>query len=182
MRDVALLKLNNAYANREADNGWRQLRGPGAQLATLAMGYELTHDQKYLTRMEGMRDRAYNLLKQSGAKAFAHASGQFMYGIGIEGLIYLHLITGDEKTLEVIKGLTDYLIEGQFVPGASTTNIAFGLAYLYHQTGEMQYRDWAVRTLGYQRAKTTGELKSFGQSYRASGRAFYYIQAQPLKE
>jgi hypothetical protein len=179
LRDVALLKLNNAFSNREADNGWRQIRGPGAQLATLAMGYEFTHERRYLDRMNEIARNARALLDRSGPSAFGHSSGQFMYGIGIEGLIYVYLAGGNPDALAVARALTDYLIDNRFVPGATTCNLAFGLAFLYHETGDPKYREWCLKTIESQKPKTSGELKSFGQSFRSAARAFYYLTIPP---
>jgi len=177
MCDVALLKLNNAYSNHQADNGWRQIRGPGAQLATLYMGYELTHDEKYLRRMAGMLERAQAQLGQ-GADSFGHARGKFMYGIGLEGTIYEYWLTGDRRTLEFVKVLADYLIKSKQVLNV-TSNIAFALAYLYHETGDQNYKELALQVLEKVKVARSGEVKTFGMYFRSSPRALYYLAVPP---
>ncbi len=183
MRDVALLKLNNAFANREADNGWRQCRGPGAQLATLYMGYEMTHDPKYLERMVGIVDRAERQFAASGSGSFAHSGGKFMYGIAMEGILYEYWLTGDTKTLALVKGLADYLLGWLKGAGRQSMipNVTFAFAFLYHETGDEKYRDAALKCLDEAKGPTWGEVKHFGQAFRNVPRALYYVAVPPRK-
>lgn len=183
MRDVALLKLNNAFANREADNGWKQCRGPGAQLATLYMGYEMTHDEKYLQRMIGIVDRAERQLAASGGGSFAHSGGKFMYGIAMEGILYEYWLTGDPKTLALVKGLADYLLGWLKSAGRQSmiSNVTFAFAFLYHETGDEKYRDAALNCLAEAKGPTWGEVKHFGQAFRNIPRALYYVSVPPRK-
>ncbi len=183
MRDVALLKLNNAFANHAADNGWKQCRGPGAQLATLYMGHEMTHDRKYLDRMVGIVDRAERQLAASGGGSFAHSGGKFMYGIAMEGVLYEYWLTGDPKSLAVVKGLADYLLGWLKSAGRQSMipNVTFAFAFLYHETGDEKYRDAALKCMDEAKGPTWGEVKHFGQAFRNVPRALYYVSVPPRK-
>jgi len=181
MRDVAMLKLNNAFSNHEADNGWRQIRGPGAQLATLYMGYELTGEAKYLERIREIVKRAQDHLKKNGPDAFAHASGKFMYGIGMEGILYEYELTGDPSSLALVRALADHLIDWMSKRNQTRLhpNTTFALAVLYHKTGDPKYKQICLSTLEGVEAHDGGEVKAVGQSFRNAPRAFHYLTVPP---
>ncbi len=188
MRDVALLKLSNAYSNHEADNGWKQIRGPGAQLATLYMGYEYTHDPRYVERMKEMLVEAHRHMDRQG---YDRSGGGFMYGIGMEGIIYEYWLTGDERSLKLVQDIVDHMIKKQVNrrdgPGTEsrilrmTGNITFALAYLYHETGNPEYKEWCLKVIERQKTASSGEVKSFGQAHRNLPRALYYLAVPPKK-
>ena len=182
------MKLSNAYSNHEADNGWKQIRGPGAQLATLYMGYEYTHDPRYVERMKEMLVEAHRHMDRQG---YDRSGGGFMYGIGMEGIIYEYWLTGDERSLKLVQDIVDHMIKKQVNrrdgPGTEsrilrmTGNITFALAYLYHETGNPEYKEWCLKVIERQKTASSGEVKSFGQAHRNLPRALYYLAVPPKK-
>jgi hypothetical protein len=171
-RDDFMLALNNARLNREGS--WRQCRGPGAKLWTLTEGYRLlgASAEDVMAMMKSTVNAGRRHLDKKGGKGFGHSKGQFMYGHAAEGLIRYWWITGDEKAVETIKGMDDWLISADKV-GAAGKNSAMSMAFLWRRTGEGKYREAALRLLRKSGKKT--RPKSFGQEYRSTPYAWYFL-------
>lgn len=167
-RDDFMLALNNAMINPEAS--WRQCRGPGAKLATLYSGYILTRDPKCLQKMKECMAGAIKLKDNPKGFSKQGKSGYFMMGIATEGMYYYWLLTGDKDTLETIQSVSEFLM-GEGRSGA-TANAACGIALMYGQTGDDKYKESA---LGMLKANQEQRPKGFGQSWRSSGYAWYYL-------
>lgn len=169
-RDDFMLALNNATLNREGS--WRQCRGAGAKLWTLTEGYRLTGDAATMKMMKSTAAAGRRHLDKKGGKGFGHSRGQFMYGHATEGLIRYWWITGDKAAVETVKGMNDWLLEADKL-GAAGKNTAMSMAFLWRQTGEQKYRDAAMRLLKKSGRKT--RPKSFGQEYRSTAYAWYFL-------
>ncbi len=167
-KDDFLLALNNALKNPE--ESWRQCRGPGAKLATLYWGYQLTHDKACLNVMQRIITKANNI---KDAKGFSKQgkSGYFMMGIAREGMLYWAWETGDKDAVATMKMITDFLLDGGGkVQGPQD---AYPLAVCYRLTGEQKYRDAAVKLLD--RKKLENRPKGFGMDWRSTPYAWYYL-------
>ncbi|MHC4917813.1 MAG: hypothetical protein ACYTGB_20240, partial [Planctomycetota bacterium] len=171
-RDDFMLALNNARLNREGS--WRQCRGPGAKLWTLTEGYRLLGASAgdVMDMMKKTAGAGRRHLDKKGGKGFGHSKGQFMYGHATEGLIRYWWITGDDKAVETVRGMNDWLISADKV-GAAGKNSAMSMAFLWRRTGEGKYREAALRLLRRSGKKT--RPKSFGQEYRSTAYAWYFL-------
>ena len=167
-RDDFMLALNNAMTNPEAS--WRQCRGPGAKLATLYSGYMLTRDPKCIDKMKECMAGAIKLKNDPKGFSKQGKSGYFMMGIASEGMYYYWLLTKDPDTFDTIKNLSEFMMgDGR---NSCVGNSACSVAFLYGQTGDAKYKDSA---LGFLKAADERRPKGFGQSWRNSAYAWYWL-------
>jgi rhamnogalacturonyl hydrolase YesR len=93
-----------------------------------------------------------------------------MMGVATEGMYYYWLLTGDKDTLETIRSVVDFQMgEGK---SGTTCNAACCMALMYAETKDEKYKEAAMGRL-----KPSAETrpKGFGQSWRSSAYAWYYL-------
>ena len=176
-RDDFMLALNNATLNREGS--WRQCRGAGAKLWTLTEGYRLTGGDAAVMKMMKSTVAAGVRRIKSGGSSFGHSKGQFMYGHATEGLLRYWWLTQDTDAIRVMTVMNDWLISADKLKKA-TGNSAMSMAFLWRHTGDAKYRDAAVKLLGWTGA--TNRPKRFGQSFRSTPYAWYYLSEPAAKK
>jgi rhamnogalacturonyl hydrolase YesR len=94
-----------------------------------------------------------------------------MLGIASEGLAYYWWLTGDKETLDTIKLIADYQLTDKGKKG-TVANSACDLALMYRQTGDEKYRAAALELL---KPHQEDRPKGFGQSWRSTAYAWYYL-------
>ena len=114
-----------------------------------------------------------------------------MYGVGLEGMIYEYWHTHNENTIGLVKTLVDHLIQQQVNKRDGTgkesqilrctSNVAFALAYLYHVTGNPEYKEWCLKVIEQQQPTSSQEVATFGMRFRTLPRALYYVAVPPEK-
>ena len=172
-RDHFMLALNNATLNPEAS--WRQCRGPGSKLATLASGYRLTHSPLHLAKIKECVHGARRYRKSPRGYCGNRSSGYFMMGIAAEGLVNAWWLTGDKETFDTVRAMCDFLEPecGKKNSKYITTNMTLAYALMYRETGEKKYRDAAVKLLKL--CGVQARPKGFGQQWRNCGFAWHYL-------
>jgi len=168
-RDDFMLALTNATLNSEGS--WRQCRGAGAKLCTLYEGWQLTGDQAVMDMFKKTVAAGAGQAKKGGS-SFGHSKGQFMYGIASEGLVRYWWITKDEGAVNTVKVMNDWLIESGKLKDA-TPNSAMSMGFLWRQTGDDKYREATIKLLKWGGTET--RPKGFGQSWRNTAYAWYYL-------
>ena len=163
--DNCKLMANNAVNNHNANNS-KQARGPGAHIAALWQTYEMWPTEAHRKRMKQMVDRTAKRLSTNSGTLKA----KWMWGIAFEGVVYyLWSNPDDTENFDRIKTGVDKLGD----KANDYSNMTLVNAYLYARTGDRKYADLAWSSL--KRAKAKNRPKTFGQQWRNTGFALYFL-------
>ncbi len=151
-REVLGLMMNNGLNNHAPDSGWAN-RGLGAHLALLWHSWELTGEDKYKKRLIGMMNRGCAQLEKTG--------GEFRKGpdpgIGYEGIVYAHWVTGDPRAEKVIKMVAERYVR----KGRTRVQCSLNQAYGWYLLGKEDVRKnaWAsvAKAISKNRPKDVAE-------------------------
>lgn len=163
-REVIDLMMNNGLNNYAADTGFAN-RGIGAHMALLMQSWELTGEQKY-------RDRILKLLKNVG-KELEKTGGEFMKGpdpgIGMEGLVYAHMATGDAYAEKLLRLVSERWVKKE----RSGPSASFCMAYCGALFGNDKMQELAWKAVA--KANASPRPKDTAEPNRNIPFALYFL-------
>ncbi|MGQ9662415.1 MAG: hypothetical protein ACUVWX_08790 [Kiritimatiellia bacterium] len=153
--EVAMDLAHMAYSRPDADYGGT--RKPAHQIITLVAAYWHTADRKYLVRARKIIDAG--IQRQNQFDGFFNTAVGFTDGILLEAFGKYWLATREKDVLEAMRRFCDKLAASGKLP---YTNLAFGHALVYKETGKKKYLETALKLLDVSRpdhlSKDTGHM------------------------
>ncbi len=155
---------------RSADRDRSQPRGPGNLMMTVAQLCVFhNYDQAWLDRYRAIYDRNHNQKPRF----------TFQLGFWLEGVRRYYETTGDERALARLRQYADEVMQGR---ERSDVNRAHIFGFLYGETGEKAYRDFAAASVRRSSPGYSNRWKDFGSSMRNGMFALHWLSRAATKE
>ncbi len=152
---------------RNADRDRSQPRGPGNLMMTLAQ----------LCEFHGYADEWMNRYRQAFEANLPHRPRfTFQLGFWLEGVLRYYETTGDERALDRIRTYCDEIMEDNEHTDARR---AIAFAFLYAQTGEEKYRDFAAASV---QRTSPQRWKDFGSLFRSGMFVSFWLTEEGARE